>query len=148
PTSQSIQVDGVTGCRALVEVPYPPLPARRLRLRGVRRDEDAPANHGDKRSTVHQRMISSARISSDCGIVRPSAFAVLRLMTSSNFVGCSTGISPGWAPFRILSTYVAARRLKSGVHAIKHKPPGFYKIALVVHDGEPLLYRKFCNLCS
>src|SRR6266566_8053635 len=34
------------------------------------------------------------------------------------------------------------------VHAVKHKPPGFYKIALVVHDGEPVLYRKFCNLCS
>src|SRR5438552_5176559 len=34
------------------------------------------------------------------------------------------------------------------VHAVKHKPPGFYKIALVVHDGEPILYRKFCNLCS
>ncbi len=39
-----------------------------------------------------------------CGIVRPSALAVLRLMTSSNFVGCSTGRSPGFAPFRILST--------------------------------------------
>src|SRR5262249_29963655 len=34
------------------------------------------------------------------------------------------------------------------VHAVKHKPPGFYKIALVVHDGEPLLFRKFYNLCS
>src|SRR4029450_5487042 len=44
-----------------------------------------------------------------CGIVRPSAFAVLRLMTSSNFVGCSTGRSAGLAPFRILSTYRAAR---------------------------------------
>ena len=41
---------------------------------------------------------------------RPSVLAVLRLMTSSNFVGCSTGRSAGWAPFRILSTYVAARR--------------------------------------
>src|SRR5207253_1833377 len=34
------------------------------------------------------------------GIVRPSAFAVLRLMTSSNLVGCSTGRSAGLAPFR------------------------------------------------
>ncbi len=32
------------------------------------------------------------------------AFAVLRLMTSSNFVGCSTGRSAGLAPLRILST--------------------------------------------
>ena len=48
------------------------------------------------------------------GMVRPSALAVLRLMASSNFVGCSTGRSAGWAPFRILSTYVAARRKLSG----------------------------------
>ena len=47
---------------------------------------------------------SSAPISSDCGIVRPRAFAVLRLMTSSNLVGCSTGRSEGLAPLRILST--------------------------------------------
>jgi hypothetical protein len=38
------------------------------------------------------------------GIVRPRASAVLRLMTSSNVVGCSTGRSAGWAPLRILST--------------------------------------------
>jgi hypothetical protein len=31
----------------------------------------------------------------------------------SNFVGCSTGRSAGFAPLRILSTYVAARRNKS-----------------------------------
>jgi hypothetical protein len=38
------------------------------------------------------------------GTVSPSALAVLRLITSSNLVGCSTGRSPGLAPFRILST--------------------------------------------
>ena len=37
----------------------------------------------------------SARCRSDGGIVRPRALAVLRLMTSSNFVGCSTGRSAG-----------------------------------------------------
>ncbi len=47
---------------------------------------------------------SSARPSSDCGIVRPSTLAALRLITSSNFVGCSTGRSAGLAPLRILST--------------------------------------------
>src|SRR5262245_35747796 len=31
---------------------------------------------------------SSARVSNVDGTVRPSAFALLRLMTSSNFVGC------------------------------------------------------------
>src|SRR5262245_59628203 len=46
----------------------------------------------------------SARCSSDGGIFRPSALAVLRLMTSSNLVGCSTGRSLGLAPLSILST--------------------------------------------
>src|SRR5262245_26292132 len=42
----------------------------------------------------------SAWKSSVGGMVRPKACAVLMLMTSSNFIGCSTGRSAGWAPFR------------------------------------------------
>jgi len=63
---------------------------------------------GPPNSSSHSTT-SSARRSTDGGIVKPSALAALRLMTSSNFVGCSTGRSAGLAPFRILSTYVAAR---------------------------------------
>src|ERR1041385_3082732 len=44
------------------------------------------------------------------GIIRPMCLAVLRLITNSNFVGCSMGKSAGLVPLRILSTYVAARR--------------------------------------
>src|SRR5262249_49758778 len=47
----------------------------------------------------------SARASNDGGTVSPSVFAAVRLMASSNFVGCSTGKSAGLAPLRILSTY-------------------------------------------
>jgi hypothetical protein len=47
---------------------------------------------------------SSARASSVGGISRPSVFAVLRLMTSSNLVGCITGKSAGLSPLRILPT--------------------------------------------
>jgi hypothetical protein len=50
---------------------------------------------------------SSARVSTDSGTLRPRDFAVLRLITVSNFVGCSTGKSLGLAPLRILSTYDA-----------------------------------------
>src|SRR5262249_33593786 len=50
------------------------------------------------------RISSSARSSSDGGIVRPSALAVVRLIASSNFVGCSIGMSAGFTPLRILST--------------------------------------------
>src|SRR5262245_15127812 len=47
---------------------------------------------------------SSARASKVGGTVRPSVLAVLRLITSSNLIGCSIGRSLGLAPFRILST--------------------------------------------
>jgi hypothetical protein len=51
----------------------------------------------------------SALASTFGGIVRPICLAVLRLITSSNFVGCSTGRSDGFVPFSILSTKTAAR---------------------------------------
>jgi hypothetical protein len=58
-----------------------------------------------QRSKINRYSItSSARAISAGGTVRPSAFAVLRLMTNSNLVGNSTGRSPGLAPFKILCT--------------------------------------------
>jgi hypothetical protein len=68
------------------------------------RGEEHRARAREERAAVDHWITSSARPSSDGGMVRPSALAVLRLMTSSNFVGCSTGRSAGLAPFRILST--------------------------------------------
>jgi hypothetical protein len=53
---------------------------------------------------------SSARVSSVGGIVRPSAFAVVTLMTNSYLVGVCTGRSAGFAPLRMRSIYVAACR--------------------------------------
>ena len=47
---------------------------------------------------------SSARARRVGGIVRPRAFAVLRLITSSNLVGSCTGRSAGLAPLRMRST--------------------------------------------
>src|SRR6266480_6816412 len=47
---------------------------------------------------------SSARRRKEDGMTTPSALADLRLMTSSNFVGCCTGKSAGFAPFRSLAT--------------------------------------------
>jgi hypothetical protein len=49
-------------------------------------------------------MTSSARTSKVGGTTSPSALAVLRLITSSNFVGCCTGSSPTFAPRRMRST--------------------------------------------
>jgi hypothetical protein len=58
----------------------------------------------------HQRITSVAWKRSEGGMVRPSAWAVLRLMTRSNCMGRSTGRSAGLVPLRILSTYVARLR--------------------------------------
>ena len=55
-------------------------------------------------------MTSSAMSNISRLTVRPNSLAVLTLMTSSNLVGCSTGSSEGFAPFRILSTYGAVCR--------------------------------------
>src|SRR5262249_33880296 len=63
----------------------------------------------DELAAVHSST-SSACCRNGSGMVRPSAFAVLRLTISSNLVGSWTGRSPGLAPLRIRSTYDAARR--------------------------------------
>jgi hypothetical protein len=53
---------------------------------------------------VDYSITSSAMASILSGIWTSSVLAVLRLRTRSNLIGCSIGISPGFAPFRILST--------------------------------------------
>src|SRR3989442_6999196 len=63
-----------------------------------------------REETVRHRSVSfhwitwSARSNSDGGMVSSSAFAVLRLINSSNLVGCWTGRSAGFSPLQILST--------------------------------------------
>src|SRR5262249_20919789 len=62
-----------------------------------------PAERGDELASSHS-MTSSARARIDGGTVRPSAFAILRLTTSSKVVGCCTGRSAGLVPLRIRLT--------------------------------------------
>ena len=50
-------------------------------------------------------------------MVRPRALAVLRLITSSNFIGCSIGRSTCLAPLRILSTHPEPLRAGRGALA-------------------------------
>ncbi len=47
---------------------------------------------------ISHSISSSASTKSRTGIVTPRALAVLRLMTSSNLVGCCTASSAGFAP--------------------------------------------------
>src|SRR5262249_18342350 len=51
----------------------------------------------------HHSITSSASESRLSEILMPSASAVLRLITVSNLVGCSTGRSAGFAPLRIFA---------------------------------------------
>src|SRR5262249_29688465 len=58
----------------------------------------------DEVATAAHSITSSARASSDGGTVRPSAFAVLRLIVRSYLVGACTGRSAGFSPLRMRST--------------------------------------------
>src|ERR1035437_5297801 len=82
------------------DAPHPPELLRPHRERPCRR---RAADKCDELTAPHS-ITSSAVASSVGGTVRPCAFAVLRFMTSSNFVGCSTGRSAGFLPLKILST--------------------------------------------
>ena len=64
-----------------------------------------PIPHSCTAATANPHsMIVSARSRKASGILSPNVLAVVRLTTRSNLVGCSTGISAGFAPRRILST--------------------------------------------
>src|SRR5215468_8768241 len=65
------------------------------------------ADQRDELAAFHS-ITSSASSRRSRGIVNPSVLSVLRLIASSNLVGCSIGMSPGLAPLRILPTNTAA----------------------------------------
>src|SRR5262249_29385172 len=76
-----------------------PHPLGLLRARRERPRRRA-AQQRDELAALHS-ITSSAATSSLSGTVRPKALAVLRLIASSNVVGCRTGNSGGFAPLRM-----------------------------------------------
>src|SRR5262249_35660675 len=82
---------------------------RLLRARRARPRDGRAAESQDELAAFHS-ITSSAGRRKDSWIVRPIAFAVLRLIAKSNFVGCSTGKSAGFVPCKILCTRTALRR--------------------------------------
>ena len=59
--------------------------------------------------------------------MRPRAFAVLRLITSSNFVGCSTGRSAGLGAFEdLVDVGGGPPELVMEVGSIGHEAAGAY----------------------
>src|SRR4029077_14981124 len=80
-----------------------PHPRALLRARAQRKyGGGAAAQQRDELAALHS-ITSSARASSMGGTVRPSALAVLRLITSSILVGCYTGKSAALGAFNSLS---------------------------------------------
>src|SRR5262245_16142174 len=77
-------------------------------FRHARRLSDSSRCARRRREQVQQvvaySITSSARASRVGGTVRPSALAVLRLITSSYLVGACTGRSAGFSPLRMRST--------------------------------------------
>src|SRR5215831_4123384 len=67
------------------------------------RPRSRAAEQGDELAAFHS-ITSSAPTVSPSGTSRPRAFAVLRLITNSNLVDCTTGRSPGFSPLRIRPT--------------------------------------------
>src|SRR6516164_3247796 len=68
------------------------------------------AHERDELAPLHHSITSSASASRVGGTVRPSVFAVLRLITSSNLVGCKTGRSAGFSPLRMRPVYTPTWR--------------------------------------
>src|SRR6185503_10765869 len=99
------------------------------RLGGLHRDgatQDRAGRSAERDNEVapSHSITASARASRVGGTSMPIALAVLRLITNSNLVGCSTGISAGLVPRRILSASSAARRKRSGMFGpYDIKPP-------------------------
>ena len=102
------------------------------------------------RSTRHSTLDTSshlitfsARIITTGGIVKPSALAVLRLITSSNLVGCSTGRSAGLVPFRILSTNNGCTPVGfSPVGSVGHQATAVDKIFPRVYRRQPIFFAR------
>src|SRR5262249_31799424 len=80
-----------------------PHPLGLLRARRERPGSRRAAEQRYERAALHS-ITSSACCRNGSGIVSPRAFAVLRLITSSNLLDNCTGSSPGLAPFRMRST--------------------------------------------
>src|SRR5215207_1262171 len=80
---------------------------RRLLRARSERPRHCAAEQRNELAPLHS-ITSSARPSSGSGTIKPSAFAVLRLMISSTLVVCCTGKLAGFSPLRTRPVYTPA----------------------------------------
>src|SRR5262245_17342504 len=102
PLPEPFVIVGVACGRAREEKSNPPHLACLLRARRDRPRRRSATEHRDELAAPHS-MTSSARCWRSGGTSRPSARAVLRLITNSNLTGAWTGSSLGAAPRRMRS---------------------------------------------
>jgi len=67
---------------------------------------------------------------------RPSAFAVLRLITKSNFVGCSTGSATRTATGRICDHYRIFEKQKRSGPLVDHVCKDLIRASLVPESSD------------
>jgi len=77
---------------------------------------------------------SSASNCIEVGTSMPSAMAVLRLITNSNFVGCKTGTLAAFSPLRMRPSIDAhlVERIQQA-SAVAHQPTSSGEFANVIH---------------
>src|SRR5262245_5948559 len=107
PAERALQRRNVGSClrvslRKLHQYPDPRYLLRSLSHSG-KRPRGRAAEERDELAALHS-ITSSARASTVVGISRPSALAVLRLITNTYLVGACTGRSAGCSSLRMRST--------------------------------------------
>ncbi len=112
PTATSGAPARAAGGRSRSSTPIPRRMTSRVGQTNPTDESSAtPATYGiaaarartSRRRSIHS-ITSSALACSVIGTLRPSAFAVLRLITRANLVGACTGRSAGFSPLRMRST--------------------------------------------
>src|SRR6202022_3927124 len=96
-------------------IPSPELLASKPRDSTLKREQNSCYEHDNGLMHCSKRCYSitlSARSTRPAGTSCPIVLAVFKFITRSKVVGCSTGISAGFAPLSILAT-IRARSLKS-----------------------------------
>jgi hypothetical protein len=77
------------------------------------------------------------------GIVTPISLAALTFMMNSNFMGCSTGKSAGFAPFKILFNVIGSTSPSVRIASrIRHNTTSLHILTFFAHGGQSALDRK------
>jgi hypothetical protein len=110
---------------------------------------------------LRARALNRLRDSGGCGLVLSAvpweeivgsergALAVLRFRNSSNLVGCSMGISPGFAPRRNLVDKLGITPEQAGeIWPVRHEAPTLYKAPIIEDGGHAVIERKCDNRLS